>query len=186
MEQERSKNKNELAVTTKDGFLKKFSPMSMVVEYRKIQTVRDAIEAEPNALSFYSREFGELTVIGIVEAHVIGLNDSINVKIPLTPLQMKEIAVEIQTTYYFLSMAEILYVFRKAKKGGYGKLYSALSMPTILDWFAQYTEERIKHFMDNQRREHDKHKSDNSLRSEEKKVMRRHDQLIREHKEKNS
>ena len=120
----------------------------------------------------------------MIEAHIVGLNESVNVKMPLKPLQMKEIAVEIQSTFFHLSMAEIFYVFRKAKKGGYGIFYNALSMPVVLDWFEQYSEERIKHFMEGQMRIHDKHKDD-SLRSDERKELRRHNEIINDHKNKN-
>jgi len=165
--------------------MKKFSPVSMVMEYRHVKTVKDAIESEPNALSYYSKHVGDSVVIGMIEAHIFGLNDSINVKSPLKPLQMKEIAVEIESTFFYLSMAEIFYVFRQAKLGKLGKLYGALSMEVILDWFEKYSMERSNHFINNQMRVHDKYKDD-SLRSDEKKELRRHNEIITDHKNKDN
>lgn len=174
---------SEIAIYSKDEFLKKFSPMNMVTEFRHVKTMELAISEDNKGLSFHCKHVGENTVIGIIEIHVISLNKSINVKMPLEPLQVKEIAIEIQSMFYFLSMPEIHFIFRKAKRGGYGKVYNALSMEVILDWFTQYSEDRSKHFMENQLREHDKHK-DSSPRTEERKDLRRHDQIINDHKNK--
>lgn len=179
------KGPNEIAVYTKDEFLSKFAPMNMVTEFRHVKTMELAISEDSKGLSHYSKHVGELTVIAIIESHVIGLNKSINVKMPLNPMQVKEIAIEIQSMYYFLSMVEINFIFRTAKRGGYGVVYNALSMETILNWFEQYSMERSQHFINNQMRSHDKHKDD-SLRSDEKKELRRHNEIINENKPKNN
>ena len=174
---------NEIAIYSKEEFLVKFSPMNMVTEYRHVKKMELAISEDNRGLSFHSKHVGESTVMAIIELHVASLNKSINVKMMLEPLQVKEIAIEIQSMFYFLSMVEVHFIFRKAKRGGYGKVYNALSMEVILHWFTQYSEERTKHFMDNQVREHDKYK-DSSPRAEERKDLRRHDQIINEHKSK--
>jgi len=179
------KGSNEIAIYSKDEFLTKFAPMNMVVEFRHVKTMELAISEDTKGLSYYSKQVGELTVIAIIEAHLIGLNKSINVKLPLTPLQVKEIAIEIQSMYYFLSMVEVNFIFRTAKRGGYGVVYNALSMENILSWFEKYSMERSNHFINNQMRVHDKYKDD-SLRSDEKKELRRHNEIITDHKNKDN
>lgn len=148
---------SEIAIYSKEEFLVKFAPMNMVTDCRHVKTMELAISEDNKGLSFHSKHVGELTVIAIIEAHVISLNKSINVKMPLEPTQVKEIAIEIQGMFYFLSMVEIHFIFRKAKRGGYGKVYNALSMEVILDWFTQYSEARTKHFMDIQNTKHTEH-----------------------------
>jgi len=173
--------KNELAIINKEQFLTKFEPSAMVMKFRHIKTVSDAIKEDSNGISLYAKELGEDTVMAVIELHLLSLSQAVNVSNKLTKVQIQEIAIEIMAVYYFLSMVEICYVLRKAKRGDYGKFYNAMSMPEVLSWFADYTELRIKDFIDNQAREHDNHKDD-SLRSEDRKVLRRHEQLKNERK----
>lgn len=141
------KKKNELAVITKDQFIKKYEPSNFLLHNTEVKTLEKALAVDNNSISVYKKELGTDTVLALIELHLVGLNASVNVNQNLTVNQIKEIAIEILSNFYFLNPAEIFLVFRKAKKGDYGKLYGALNMVDILNWFTIYQEERIKYFI---------------------------------------
>lgn len=167
--------KNELAIINKQEFLQKYEPMQMITAYRDVKNIEQAIDKDQNGISFYSKHLGMDAILATIELHLVALNEAINVKQPLNKYQIKEIAVEILSSYYYLNMVEIAFIFRKAKRGEYGKMYGALSMVDILSWFAQYGEERANLFMNKQLA---KRHNDDSMRSEDRKIWARHEKLI--------
>lgn len=134
----------EIALINKQQFMELYNPVKMIETHANITTVAQAIEADKNGISFYSKQIGPDAVLALIELHLVTLNQSVNVGQPLTKFQVKEIAIEIRAVYYFLSMVEIQFVFRKAKRGDFGQLYGALNIVAILDWFRQYTDERVQ------------------------------------------
>jgi polyhydroxyalkanoate synthesis regulator phasin len=138
---------SDLIKYTKEAFLTKFEPMRMSKEIRAVKNVADAINSDPNGLSFYRKQIGEDTVMAVIELHLLSLGQSVNVHEKLSKFQIQEIASEIITLYYYMNMTEITYVFRKAKRGEYGVIKYALNMPEVLQWFSSYAEERISHCM---------------------------------------
>lgn len=165
---------NELTVYNKEQFVLKYEPGKMVMEYRHINSIEKAVNEEKNGISVYVKELGFDTVQALIELHLVALNHSVNVSNPLTTLQIKEISIEILTSYYFLSMVEIGFIFRKAKRGDYGKFYNCLSMPEILHWFHAYSEERMNYWINENTK--DRH-NDHSLRSEQRKELKRHERI---------
>ena len=79
---------------------------------------------------------------------------SINVNKELNEFQIDELVNEILSSYYFLSITEIAFIFKRAKLGYYKVNTFAISMPDVMQWFAQYTEERIKEYQKIQEQEH--------------------------------
>lgn len=159
----------------KKEFIEKFEPVSMVMKYRHIKNIDQAINEDANTVSVYVKELGYDTVSAVVELHLVALNQSINVKQLLSVYQIKEISLELIATFYYISVVEIAYVFRKIKRGDYGKLYGALNMPDILGFFAQYIEERTQVFIAKSTK--DIH-NDHSLRSEDRKAWADHEKRI--------
>ena len=172
--QKTEKQESGIVVYTKQEFVKKFEPVSMLMEYRHVNSIEKAIKEDSNGASFYVKEFGFDTVQALVELHLIALNQSVNVGKPLTEFQIKEISIEILSTFYYLSIVEISLILRKAKRGDYGKLYNALNMVDILSWFSSYSEERTNHFINESTKEI---QTDFSLRSEDRKILERHNKL---------
>lgn len=167
--------KNEIVKYTKQEFIAKYEPVTMIMEYRDVKSIEQAIQKDSNGIAFYSKHLGMDAILATIELHLVALNEAINVKQPLTKFQCKEIAVEILSTYYYLNMVEIAFIFRKAKRGEYGKMYGALSMVDILSWFAAYGEERAILHMNNQ--VSTRH-NDHSMRSEERKMWEKHERVI--------
>ena len=71
-------------------------------------------------------------------------------------------------------MTEILYVLRSAKRGEYGQLYGVLNIVAILDWFKKYSEQRTQKFINSSTKDI---QTDFSLRSEDRKILKRHNKL---------
>jgi len=172
---EPKKQSAEIVKYTKQNFVAKFEPSKMLTDFRHVRSTAQAIQADCNGLSFYSKELGYDTVLAVVELHVVSLVGSINITKTLTTFQIKEIAIEVLSEFFYLSVVEIGYVFRKAKRGEYGKLYGALSMLDVLTWFREYSEERTQVFIQDSTK--DRH-NDNSMRSEEREQWKKHEQLI--------
>ena len=165
---------NDLQIITKTEFVQKFDPVRMLTTFRHIKTTAQAIEADKNGISYYSQQFGEDAILAVIELHLIALCESVNVGQPLTKFQIKEIAIEILTMYYFLSVIEICYIFRRAKRGEFGQFYGVLNIVAILDWFRQYTDERVNTFVEKSTIDI---QTDFSLRSEDRKILERHNKI---------
>jgi len=159
----------------KKEFIQKFDPARMVMEYRGVKGIQDAIDHDENGLSVYVKKLGYDTVSAVVELHLVALNQSINVGQLLTVYQIKEIAIEILATFYYLNLVEIAFIFRKIKRGDYGKLYGALNMVDLLGFFSLYAEERARLFMNKSTAEI---QNDHSLRSEDRKAWENHEKII--------
>jgi hypothetical protein len=163
----------ELALISKKEFVQKYDPVKMLTSYKHIKTISQAIEEDQNGVSFYAKHLGEDAILAVVELHLLALNQSVNVGQPLTKYQIKEIAIEILSVFYYLSMVEICFVLRKAKRGEYGQLFGALNIVSILDWFNQYSEQRAQIYI----QESTKHRqTDFSQRSAERKEWQKHEQ----------
>ena len=172
---EPKKKSAEIVKYTKQDFVTKFEPSQMLTEFKHIRNTTQAIQADANGLSFYSKQLGYDTVLAVVELHVVSLVGSINITKTLTTFQIKEIAIEVLSEFFYLSVVEIGYVFRKAKRGEYGKLYGALSIMDVLTWFKEYSEERAIVFV--QESTKDRH-NDSTMRSEEREQWNKHEQII--------
>jgi hypothetical protein len=159
----------------KEEFIKKYEPMTMIQKFSHIKSIQQAINQDENGLSFYSKHLGNDSVLAIIELHFLALNQSVNVGQPLTKFQIKEIAIEVMSEFYFLNPVEFAFVLRRAKRGEFGKLYGVLNMVDILTWFRTYAEERTQIFINNNL---DKRHNDDSMRSEDRKMWKTHERII--------
>jgi len=141
------KHNSEVAIYNKEEFVKKFEPMNMMKEFRSVNSIVKAVDSEVNSMAVQRKNYGEDTILAMIELHLLALNQSINVHEKLSPMQMVEISLEIVENYYFISFVEIAFVLKRAKSGYYGKINYSLNMPDVLSWFSQYAEERCQHFM---------------------------------------
>lgn len=137
---------NEIIKTDKESFLNAFTPSNIQTRIARVKSVKEAIKTDNNGVSFYKKTVGQTEIETVVGALVSEFQKSINVNKELTGYQIDMIVNEILSTYYFLSPVEIAFIFKRAKLGHYKVNTFALSMPDIMQWFASYTEERIKEF----------------------------------------
>lgn len=170
----------DLIKIDKKEFIQKYEPSQMLVQFREVNSIQKAIECDSNGISFYAKHLGMDSVLAVIELHLVSLNAAVNVKQQLNEFQIKEIAIEILATHYYLNMVEIGYIFRKAKRGEYGKLYGVLNMVDILSWFSTYAEERVNLYINKQMANRFK---DDSMRSEDRKIWERHERLINKNRD---
>ena len=127
--------KNEIVKFDPEAFLMKYDPVQVLTGLKHIKTTEQAIADDKNGIAFYSKQIGLDGMLALIELHLVALSESVNVGQPLTKYQCKEIAIEVLSMFYYLSMTEICFVLRKAKRGEYGQLYGVLNIVAILDWF---------------------------------------------------
>ena len=139
--------KNEIVIFNRDEFKVKFSPKSMRKEFRDVNSLKKAIEVKENSVAYYRKQSSSEFIEGMIEIYLHDLNNSINVHQPLTEDQIEEIAVDIVTMHWQMSLVEIHLVLKKAKRGQYGVIKVALVMSDVLGWFDKYAEERCNFFM---------------------------------------
>lgn len=169
----------EIIKIDRQEFIQKYNPAQMLMAFREVNSIQKAIECDQNGISFYSKHLGMDSVLATIELHLVALNAAVNVKQQLNEFQCKEIAIEILSNYYYLNMVEIGLIFRRAKRGEFGKLYGVLNMVDILSWFAVYSEERAQLYIEKQMANRFK---DDSMRSEDRKIWERHEKLINKNK----
>ena len=176
MNEIQKKESSEVVKFDKAAFIQKYEPISTLTTLSHIKTMEQAIENDSNCIAYYSKQMGIDGVIALLELHLTALGESVNVGQPLTKYQIKEIAIEINSMFYFLSMTEIVFVFRKLKRGEFGQLYGALNIVFILDCFNKYAEDRAQLFIIKSTKDR---QTDYSPRSEERKIQERHDKLTK-------
>lgn len=113
-------------------------------EVAKIKTVEKAIELrkELPTLVTIKKEKGEEKARAYIELIILKLNDFFNVKEKMNKEQIEETASIILEEYYWMSIIEVLFVFKEARVGRYGEIKYAIDGGMILKWFEKYTTER--------------------------------------------
>lgn len=150
--------KNEITIFDREAFMLKFAPKNLRQQFRDVNTLAKAVEAEPNSIAFYRKQSDARFIEGMVELYLYDLNQSVNVHEKLSGEQVEEIAQEIVTLHYQMSLVEIHFVIKEAKRGKYGAINYALNMPSVLGWFDQYAEQRVQYFMQRKTSEGIQHK----------------------------
>ncbi len=150
---------NEIVKIDKAQILATFTPINVQTQLARIKSCSDAIKSDKNGVSYYRKHIGQIEIETVVGALIANFQKSINVNKELTGFQIDELVNEILSSYYFLSIIEIAFIFKRAKLGRYKVNTFALSMPDVMGWFEQYTEERIKEFQKIQEQENRQRKA---------------------------
>jgi hypothetical protein len=150
---------NEIIKIDKAQILAAFTPRNVQTQLTKVKSCSDAIKIDKNGVSYYRKHIGQTEIETVIGALVSNFQKSINVNKELTGFQIDELVNEILSSYYFLSIIEIAFIFKRAKLGRYKVNTFALSMPDVMGWFEQYTEERIREFQKIQEQENRQRKS---------------------------
>ena len=144
--------------TTLNQFLMIYSPSKVQSDLRQVKTVRDAIMVKTPSLAKIRKQYGGKQIEAYIKIWLIELNEFINVARPLKEPQIDECARLIMSEYWGLTVADINLIFKTAKMGGYGELYSSLSINSILGWFGEYCNKRLSTAGEMSREGHDRHK----------------------------
>jgi hypothetical protein len=145
---------NEIIKIDKQAFLTTYTPKNIQTQLARVKSVSEAIKSDKNGVSYYRKNVGQIEIETIIGYLINNFQKSINVNKELNEFQIDELVNEILSSYYFLSITEIAFIFKRAKLGYYKVNTFAISMPDVMQWFAQYTEERIKEYQKIQEQEH--------------------------------
>lgn len=117
-------------------------------ELAQVRTMQDALEIADNnrdkypSLAVLRRDFGDTKIEAIIKLHLIDLCENVNLTRSLRDAQIENIAREIVSEYYNLTIADVHVIFRKAKTGEYGDFFGSLDMPKVMTWFREYFSDR--------------------------------------------
>lgn len=117
-------------------------------DFLSIQSKMDFQTAisQPKGISGIRKENPEL-LNSILSTLITRLAVSLNVNNNLSEDQIEEMVVMIQDEFWMLRPEEIMYVFKKAKMGHYGRVEFSLDIVKIFSWINTYIEkERLPYF----------------------------------------
>ncbi len=95
-------------------------------------------------LGTLKREFGDKAIEAYIKLWLIHLNQLLDLKKPLTEMQIDCIALQVLNNYRSLTIADIYLIFTNAINGEYGNFYDRLTIPTVMKWFRLYFEARCQ------------------------------------------
>lgn len=112
-----------------------------------VRTASDALALANNrelcpSIAVLRRDYGSEAIADIIMLYLADLRDNVNLKRPLTDSQISNIAYEVVTEYYSLTIADVHVIMKKAKRGEYGELFESLDMPKVMTWFREYFADR--------------------------------------------
>lgn len=87
--------------------------------------------------------FGEVVVKAFLHDELQRLRFFFSVGRGLTDEAIEELCELIIEEYYFFNLSDVKLVFKKAKKGNFGKSYDRVDGQIILEWFSAYNELRL-------------------------------------------
>lgn len=123
-------------------FIEIYNPKNLESPLREINTVALSIKTPTASVVDLIKAHGPVKTIAYLKLWLTDLNEFLHLKNPLTETEITFIAEAITEDFRTTTIADINIIFRRAKKGIYGKFYERLSAPEILTWFRDYYEER--------------------------------------------
>ena len=158
-----SSNKQSLPDLKKE-YLKIYTPKALRLSCGNITLVSQALEANTDSIATIKKELGVTKIEALIKVFLIDLNELLNLKRPLTERAINEIAFEVVSTYYNLTMADVYLLFKRAKTGYYGEFYESINITKVMRWFSDYHSERITFIADKNYNNHLAHKNSSTDR----------------------
>lgn len=141
-------NANKLALRDYNNFMQHYGVKSINNRLRAVKSTRDLIKCDTNSISLCRKSMGDDLISDTIQAQILLLCESINVNQPLTPNQIIELTEIILCDYYEISITEVAHIFRRGKRGDFGKIGTyALNIENVTGWLDKYREERIQEFI---------------------------------------
>ena len=94
------------------------------------------------------KAYGDVFCQAYIETWIINFIDFVNLGKGMTAGQVMETALMILEEFYYMNLADINLVFKRAKSGYYGQLYDRIDGQIILGWFRAYAMERSQAAME--------------------------------------
>jgi hypothetical protein len=143
------KQSAELAIYTKEQFIKEFAPRTCMVKMHSINSIEKAVKSDLNSLASLTKAFDREFIINYLQFWIIDLNEFLNLTNRMSQEQIKDTAELLYLDNYNLNIADINIIFTNAKKGAYGQMFGSLDGMKILSWFQDYNFKRMDIIYDN-------------------------------------
>lgn len=125
----------------KQKALQVYSPSNCFKHGHKLKTVSDVLKLPSKTLGDFQRNYGREWVINYLAFWLVDLNNNAQVKNKMSEAQIDFTAERIFDTYS-LKVTDLTLFFRNVKEGRYGNYYETISQEKIMQWIAEYWEER--------------------------------------------
>lgn len=137
-----------LAVYQKPADYLQLAPGKAAMELRHVKDQQSLVvsvmnEETPSLVSI-QQAAGMEKVLAYIQAWLVNINTSLNVRRPMTSDQIIECSMYMLEDYYSATIADIKLFFSNVKKGRYGEFYESFSMTKVLSWFAEFWENRCE------------------------------------------
>jgi hypothetical protein len=147
-----------LPAVSKTKFLKSYSLNNCLSKYSGL-TISDCLESKSPSVGQIKREKGKEFSEGFVMLWLAELNEILDLKKPMSEIQIKLTAETILMEFYSFKVADLTLLFRNIITGVYGEFYERLSITKVISIFRQYNEDRMNLASENSRRNHLEEKS---------------------------
>lgn len=110
-----------------------------------MKSLAAALDAGTPQIGALVRQYGVIPIEGYVRGCIVALRDFINIPGShgsMTDEQTIATAEMVVSDFPNISLADIALIFRRARKGDYGKIYGRMDGQIILGWFSEYEVER--------------------------------------------
>ncbi|MFC2482631.1 MAG: hypothetical protein ACFNS7_07450 [Capnocytophaga granulosa] len=109
-----------------------------------LKGVSDAVSRKTLSLVDIKKNRGQAFLRSYIALWLIELNELLNLKNPLSEVQIKLCTEQIITDYSFLKLSELSLIFKRIISGEFGELYERISMPKLMTIFRKYEQERTE------------------------------------------
>ncbi len=124
------------------------APGKAAMELRHVKDQQSLVVSVQNeetpSLVTLKKEAGVNKVIAYIQAWLVNINTSLNVRRPMTADQIIECSIYMLEDYYAATIADIKLFFSDVKKGKYGEFYESFSMTKVLMWFDEFWQNRCE------------------------------------------
>jgi hypothetical protein len=124
--------------------ISKLAPARCITNSKITSIVEAAIDKNTPTLAQVQRASGKNILIKLLQSWLIYLNETLNLKNPMTPEQIVLAAVMINREYYSLRFADLTVLFNNIISGKYGKRYGSLGIDDLMQLFEKYFDERCE------------------------------------------
>lgn len=135
---------DQTAVTSSKELLRSYSP-AKYFKTVKVKTMEQAaLDKETKTLGSMIREQGQEFSEGVLQAWILFLNESLNVKRQMSDQQIEMSSEMILEEYGSLRFADLTVLFKSIIKGDYGSFYESLSIDKLMGFFKDYFDKRCE------------------------------------------
>lgn len=148
-----------IATISNEKFLKSYNLINCLKVYKNLQVVEDCFKSKSPSLASIKRDKGIEFTEAFLMAWLLNLNDILNLKRPMTETQIMLCVSEILNIHPYLKIADLTLLFKRIMSGEFGEFYESLSIPKVLTFFREYSEERMNRAYEINNQKHQEHKA---------------------------